>query len=100
MWLWPGIRLIGSGGAVKKGVFETVAAVTPDEIVLESGTCLTAHQGVRSLRLSYALTYPSSQGLTLPGVVRLCCPSSKHFTKTHLYVGASRATRHSDLEVE
>ena len=100
MWLWPGQRLIGSGGVVKKGVFETVETVTPDEIVLQSGARLTAHQGIRSLRLSYALTYPSSQGLTLTGVVRLWCTNSKHFTKRHLYVGASRATRHSDLEVD
>ena len=85
---------------MKKGVFETVETVTPDEIVLHSGTRLTAHQGVRSLRLAYALTYPSSQGLTLPGVVRLCCTNSRHFTKKHLYVGSSRAVRHSDLEVD
>jgi len=100
MWLWPGIRLVGSGGPVKKGVFEIVAAVTPEEIVLESGTCLTAQQGIRCLRLSAAITYPSAQGLTLEGVVRLSCTDPKHFTKRHLYVGASRAIRHNDLEVE
>ena len=85
---------------MKKGVFETVSAVTADEIVLHNGVRLTAHQGIRSLRLSHALTYASSQGLTLPGVVRLCDTDSQHFTSKHLYVGASRATLHHLLEVE
>ena len=100
MWVWPGQRLIGSGGVVKKSVFETVETVTPDEIVLHCATRLTAHQGIRSLRLSHALTYPSCQGLTLPGVVRLCDTDSQNFTSKHLYVGASRATRHHLLEIE
>ena len=85
---------------MKKGVFETVAHVTPGEVVLHSGTRLTAHQAVRSLRLAYALTYPSTQGLTIgPGVVRLDCTENRHFTWKHLYVGASRCTAHTLLEV-
>ena len=98
MWLWQGLTVVGAGGAVKKGVFETVAHATPDAVVLHSGTRLTAHQ-VRSLRLAYALTYPSTQGLTLPGVVRLDCTANRHFTWKHLYVGASRCTSHELLEV-
>ena len=62
MWLWPGLTVIGAGGSVKKGLFETVKDATPDEVVLHSGTRLTAHQAVRSLRLASALTYPSVQG--------------------------------------
>jgi hypothetical protein len=99
MWLWPGLTVVGAGGAVKKGLFETIAHVTPEEVVLCNGTRLAAHQAVRSLRLADALTYPSTQGLTLPGVVRLDCTSSPHFTIRHLYVGSSRATAHHLLEV-
>ena len=100
MWLWSGLSVVGAGGAIKKGVFETIAYATPEEVVLHSGTRLTAYQAVRSLRLAYALTYRSTQGLTTgPGVVRLDCTGSPHFTQRHLYVGASRATAHTLLEV-
>jgi len=99
MWLWQGLTVVGAGGAVKQGAFETVAHATPEEVLLHSGTRLTAHQAVRSLRLAYALTYPTTQGLTLPGVVRLDCTANSHFTWKHLYVGASRCTSHQLLEV-
>ena len=99
MWLWPGLTVVGAGGAVKKGVFETIAAVTSEEVVLHSGTRLTAHQTARSLRLAYALTYPSVQGLTIGGVVRLDCTGNKHFSWKHMYVGVSRCTAHHMLEV-
>ena len=91
--------MVGAGGAVKKGVFEAVAHATPEEVVLHSGVRLTAHQAVRSLRLAYALTYPSTQGLTIPGVVRLDCTANRHLTWKHIYVGASRCTAHHLLEV-
>ena len=85
---------------MKKGVFETVETVTVDEIVLHNGVRLTAYQGIRTLRLASAITYAGCQGLTLPGVVRLCDTDSKHFTYKHLYVGASRAVGHHLLEIE
>jgi len=53
---------------------------------------------VRAVRPAHALVYAGSQGLTLPGRVRLETDSS-HLTLKHLYVGASRATRHDMLEV-
>jgi hypothetical protein len=53
---------------------------------------------VRSLRLPYALTYASCQALTLKGVVRLETESS-NMTLRHLYVGISRATAASLVEV-
>ena len=99
MWLWSGLTVVGAGGAIKKGVVETVAHATLEEVVLHSGTRLTAHQAVRSLRLAYALTYPSVQGLTIPHVVRLDCTENRHWTWKHLYVGVSRCTAHDLLEV-
>ena len=99
-WLWPGVRVIGAGGGpVKKGIFESVATVSEEGVILHSGVSLTAHQTVRTLRLSYALTYASCQGLTLPGVVRLDCTNSPHFSIRHLYVGSSRCTASHLLEV-
>ena len=98
MWLWPGLTVVGAGGSVKKGVFETVKDATPDEVVLHSGTRLTAHQAVRSLRLAHAITYASAQGLTIRGVMRLDCTSNRHLSWKHLYVGASRCTAHTLLD--
>ena len=100
MFVWAGLRVVGSGGAVKKGVFEIVASVTEDgDVTLSNGVRLTAHQAIRSLRLCWAITYAGCQGLTLEGVVRLDCTDSQHFTARHVYVGSSRATSHQLLEV-
>jgi hypothetical protein len=98
MKLWPGIQLIGAGGRCLKGMFYTVAAVDEAKVELNTGLSLTHQQAFESLRLSYALTYASCQGLTLPGVVRLDT-QSQHFTMKHLYVGLSRATAADLVEV-
>ena len=84
---------------MKKGIFESVAMVSEEGVVLHSGVSLTTHQAVRTLRLSYALTYASVQGLTIGNVVRLDCTSSPHFSIRHLYVGSSRCTASHLLEV-
>ena len=76
-----------------------MATVSDDGVVLHSGVSLTAHQVVRALRLSTALTYASVQGLTLPGIVRLDCTGPQYFSRKHIYVGSSRATAHELLEV-
>ena len=63
-----------------------------------TGLELTHEQAVQSVRLCYALTYASCQGLTLPGIVRLDTRSD-HFTMKHLYVGLSRGTAADLVEV-
>ena len=98
MWVWPGLQLIGAGHRCLKGFFYEVAGVDSESVILTSGLQLTHEQAVKSLRLSYCITYASCQGLTLPGVVRLDTRSS-HFTLKHLYVGLSRATAASLVEV-
>ena len=42
----------------------------------------------RSMRLKYAMTYASAQGLTIEGLLMLHDTDHRH----HLYVGLSRAT--------
>ena len=81
MRVWPGVKLIGAGGAIKKGTFERHRA----------------HPASQT-RLAHALTYASSQGLTLQGRVHLDT-RSEHFTLRHLYIGCSRATSGNLLEV-
>ena len=99
MWLWPGLEVIGAGGKALKGLLYTVAAVDAESVQLEGGLSLTAEQAGKCLRLSYALTYASVQGLTLTGRVRLTDTDSPHFSLRMLYVGSSRATAARLLEV-
>ena len=99
MWLWPGLEVIGAGGKALKGLLYTVATVDAESVQLEGGLSLTAEQAGKCLRLSYALTYASVQGLTLTGRVRLSDTDSPHFSLRMLYVGSSRATAARLLEV-
>ena len=98
MILWKGLQLIGAGHRCLKGLFYEVEEVTEEMVRLTSGLVLTHEQAILSLRLCYALTYASCQGLTLPGVVRLDTRSN-HFTLKHLYVGLSRGTAADLVEV-
>jgi hypothetical protein len=98
MWIWKGQRLIGAGNNVPKGCFVTVESVDEDKVVLDTGLVLTHQHCSTSLRLCHALTFASSQGLTLRGRVRLESKSG-HLTSRHLYVGISRATRSDLVEV-
>ena len=86
MRVWPGLRLIGAGGKIPKGVFVAVAEVEPDGVRLDNGMRLKNQELLRATRPSHAVTYASCQGLTLHNRVR------------HLYVGASRATSSELLE--
>jgi hypothetical protein len=98
MYVWPGLQLIGAGHRCLKGMFFEVASVDEVFVELTNGLKLTHEQALKSLRLSYALTYASCQGLTLKGVVRLDT-QSPNFTLKHLYVGISRATAANLVEV-
>ena len=90
MLVWPGLRLIGGGGKIPKGVFVAVTEVEPQ-------LRLKQQELLRATRLSHAVTYASCQGLTLQGRVRLDL-GSVHLSLRHLYVGASRATSSDLLE--
>jgi hypothetical protein len=98
MFLWKGLRLIGCGGKVPRGVFVTVAEISDFEVTLSNETKVKHEQLHLCLRLSHCITYASSQGLTLQGRVRLETGGA-HFGIKHLYVGASRATSSALLEV-
>ena len=91
MRVWPGLRLVGAGGKVQKGVFVTVSEVG-ERVSLESGQSFEPRELLKHTRLCSAITYASVQGLTLRGRVWLCDVDSPHFTMKHLYMGCSRAT--------
>ena len=69
-----------------------MAEVDGESLTLTDGTQLSHFMASKALRLAYALTYASCQGLTLEGRVRLWDTDSPHFTRRHLFVALSRAT--------
>ena len=99
MRVWPGLKLIGAGGRVTKGIYVHVAEVGPEKIVLDGSDSFTHTALLKHTRLRHAITYASCQGLTLEGRVFLCGTESPHFTLRHLYVGTSRATSSELLSV-
>ena len=98
MRVWLGLRLVGAGGKVQKGVFVTVSEVG-DRVSLESGQSFEPRELLKHTRLCSAITYASVQGLTLRGRVWLCDVDSPHFTMKHFYMGCSRATSSELLSV-
>ena len=95
-----GTKLVGctnSYPGVVNGSFLSVRAFDRRKITLEDeelgGEIQMSHtQLARHCRLRHAITLMSAQGRTLRGTIALHDVSSEHFTKTHLYVGLSRAT--------
>ena len=81
-----------------KSCFYYVKDVSYDCITLADGQQLDLQRASRCLRLSYAITYASCQGLTLHGVVRLQTRGVS--SCRHLYAGSSKATSAELLEVE
>ena len=62
MLVWPGLRLIGSGGKIPKGVFVAVTEVEPEHVRLDNGLRLKQQELLCATRLSHAVTYASCQG--------------------------------------
>ena len=54
----------------------------------------------KKLRLTYAITYDSSQARTLNGGVILTQTDHRHFTLRRLIVGLGRAPNGADVQVE
>ena len=100
MFWWKGLRVIGAvtANGIMRGCIYEIENIADENIKLKDGPAPSLEQACRCLRLAYAITYASSQGLTLQGVVRL--HTDGPFTLKHLYVGSSRATSSQLLEVE
>ena len=85
--MWPGLRLIGAGGKIPKGVFVAVAEVEPDGVRLDNGMRLKNQELLRATRPSHTVTYAARGSPSTTASAWTC-----HLTLRHLYVGASRAT--------
>lgn len=81
-----------------KGEFYEIERCDNEIVTLASGEKLIHDECVNCMRLSYAITYASSQGLTLNGIVRLEDTDKRNFGLRHLHVGASRCASSNLLE--
>ena len=66
-----------------------------------SATFMMSEQDLaKTMRLTHAFTYYSSQARTIRGVIRLCDTDHRNFTLRHLIVGLGRAPRGDVVQVE
>jgi hypothetical protein len=120
MWIYKGIVLIARCKTrekhLKNGVrykvreitdeeeddqhnFEMIGVTDDDQEIGESFIMTAAELG-NKMRLSYAITYFSSQARTINGPLRLAQTSSKNFSLRHLIVGLGRGPSSRDIQVE
>ena len=79
--------------------FEMIAVADDNKENGES-FIMTADELGSKMRLSYAITYFSSQARTINGPLRLAQTSNKNFTLRHLIVGLGRGPASRDIQVE
>ena len=106
MWLQPGLRVMciceGKRGRLYNHAFFTVAALGDSTVSLtdDLGTFEIKHEeAARVLRLTFALTFASIEGMTIPGSLRLHDGDHPRFDWKKLFVGLSRGTAANDVEV-
>jgi hypothetical protein len=106
MWLQPGLKVMciceGKRGRLYNHAFFTVFATSANTVTLEDsiGTFEIKHEeAAKVLRLTYALTYASIEGLTLNGIVRLHDSNHPRMCWRKLNVGLSRGTAADLVEI-
>ena len=93
----------GKRGRLYNHAFFTVYAVSPHVVTLQDdiGTFeIKSDDAAKMLRLTYALTYASIEGMTLFGVVRLHDLNHAHMCWRKLNVGLSRGTAANQMECQ
>ena len=79
-----------------------MAALGESTVKLEDslGTFEIKHEEAATvLRLTFALTFASCEGMTIPGILRLHDGDHPRFDWRKLFVGISRGTGADDVEV-
>ena len=80
--------------------FEFEMACINDKNEKVSETFMMSKQDLaKTMRLTHAFTYYSSQARTIRGDIRLCDTDHRHFTLRHLIVGLGRAPRGDVVQV-
>ena len=129
MKIWEGIVLMArvKGGMLKikqaggdwvtlqngRRYMEVAIAVTEDDSTEFEMACvkdknekvsatftMSEEETAKTMRLTHAFTYYSSQARTITGELRLCDTDHKHFSLRHLIVGLGRAPRGDVVQVE
>jgi hypothetical protein len=109
-WFWPGQRVVAcsKGRKLRNGreyeILElgevvTVVAAVRGTRGSDEPIRLKRSEFFRCLRLRYAVTYASAQGLTIEGLLALHDTGHRHFDWRKLYVGLSRATGRNKVVV-
>lgn len=96
-WFWPGQRVVAcSKGRKLRNGREYEIIELGEAIVVREGAKepikLKRSEFFRCMRLRYAVTYASAQGLTIEGLLALHDTGHQYFDWRKLYVGLSRAT--------
>jgi hypothetical protein len=106
MWLQPGLKVMciceGKRGRLYNHAFFTVFATSANTVTLEDtkGTFeIKCEEAAKVLRLTYALTYASIEGMTLNGIVKLHDSSHPRMCWRKLNVGLSRGTAANKVEI-
>ncbi len=103
-WFWPGQRVVACSKGRKLGngweyelleLGDRVTVKAADEEPIQ----LKRSEFFRCMRLRYAVTYASAQGLTIQGLLALHDTGHKYFEWRKLYVGLSRATGRDQVVV-
>ena len=96
-WFWPGLHVVACcrGRKLRNGRDYEILELGGKVVVQAQGEEpleLKRLEFFRSMRLRYAVTFASAQGLTLEGLVALHDTSHRYMDWRKLYVGLSRAT--------
>jgi hypothetical protein len=92
----------GKRGRLYNHAFFTVAALGEHTVTLRDDLAafeVKHEEAARLLRLTFALTYASIEGMTLPGLLRLHDGSHPRMDWRKLNVGLSRGTAATDVEM-
>jgi hypothetical protein len=107
MWLQPGLRVMCicecRRGRLYNHASYTVAALGESTVTLEDtlGTFEIKHEeAARVLRLTFALTFASIEGMSIPGILRLHDGGHPRMDWRKLFVGISRGTAANNVEVQ
>jgi hypothetical protein len=96
-WFWAGMRVVAcsKGRKLRNGLEYTIVDLGPKVTVQADGeepVLLKRAEFFRCMRLRYAVTYASAQGLTIRTLLALHDTGHQFFAWRKLYVGLSRAT--------
>ena len=103
MWLRPSLRVMciceGKKDIQTRLLHSGRAGRDHPDLQDDLGTFETKQEEAAKVRLTFALTFASIEGMTLPGTLKIHDGSHPRFDWRKLFVGLSRGTSTNDVEV-